>query len=639
MNLPWYKSLRSKLAFALMVAVVVPMLAALFLARQEVTDMLEEKYKTQMDTTLKGVLWELREKREVIGLLAKDFAIDLTHNKDLAGENWLAVNAELEHLYRELGRDIGLNFIRLTSDGKNIIDIKEGEVYGGLAEVTKSFTIPSGKVFQITLGYNDFNRLIKDASDMTGAEATIFLGNKVIATNDTHYRFTKGYQEKDSEILEQVLRKGRIAQRVFYNNGEETRVVYTPLKDTKNFIVGMVAVQESNQFFREEILAMGKSILYGALLLTLVGGLLGFILAARFTAPLRRLAEHSEDIAEGNLAAVSLVATGDEIGHLNRAFGQMVKRMGQLMSQLKWHGEHVAHSTGQLNENADQAARVADQIASTMEEFAAGAQEQVEKVNEIHGFIIDMNQGVQQVTVGAKAIRKASIDAYKFAEAGNETLINAVEQMNALKVTMSSSSGTVKELGEKSQAIGKIIDVITSIAKQTNLLALNAAIEAARAGDQGRGFAVVADEVRKLAEQSAEAATQVAAIIGEIRFETSKAVEAMEAGNQSVEIGMQVIAKTEESLEQIVKAVREVYQEIQDLNPIIQQMADKSEEVNTSMDVIAIIAQGTQENSRQIMGSLQEQVASVDHIVESINELAKMSEEFKQLTRYFRVVS
>ncbi|MHB8171944.1 MAG: methyl-accepting chemotaxis protein [Thermincolia bacterium] len=638
MNLPWYKSLRSKLAFAIVVAVVVPMMVALFLARQEATKMLEAKYDVQLETTLKGVNWELRQNHEMVALLAKDFAINLENDEHMAKEEWPEVTSELQQLYRELGRDVGLSLIRLTSDGNKIIEIKEGNVYGNLLEETKSFTTPSGKTYQITLSCNDFDRVVKDASQITGAEATIFLGNKIIATNEVENRFVKGYEEKDSEVLEDVLKKGKNTFKVYHHNGEETRVLYTPFKDSKGSIVGMIAVHKSNEFFRAEILAMGKAIMFGALLLSLVGGLLGFILAARFTAPLRRLAKHSEDIAQGDLAAVTLVESGDEMGHLNRAFSQMVKRLAQLISQLKWHGEHVAQATGQLNENADQVARVADQVAATMQDFTAGAQEQVTKVNEIHEFIIDMNKGVHQVTEGAKAVRKASIDAYKFAEEGNETLINAVEQMNALKESIASSSGTVKELGDKSQSIGKIIDVITSIAKQTNLLALNAAIEAARAGDQGRGFAVVADEVRKLAEQSAEAATQVAAIIGEFRFETSKAVEAMEAGNKSVELGMKVIAKTEESLELIVKSVREVYQEIQDLNPIIQQMAEKSEEVNSSMDVIATIAQGTQDNSQHIMASLQEQVASVDHIVESITELAKMSEELKQLTHKFRVL-
>ena len=85
-------------------------------------------------------------------------------------------------------------------------------------------------------------------------------------------------------------------------------------------------------------------------------------------------------------------------------------------------------------------------------------------------------------------------------------------------------------MGDQSNQIGQIVDVIKGIADQTNLLALNAAIEAARAGEQGRGFAVVAEEVRKLAEQSSTSAAQIATLIGNIQRETERAVGVMEKG-------------------------------------------------------------------------------------------------------------
>jgi methyl-accepting chemotaxis protein len=106
----------------------------------------------------------------------------------------------------------------------------------------------------------------------------------------------------------------------------------------------------------------------------------------------------------------------------------------------------------------------------------------------------------------------------------------ATEEMASVRSASPEATNAIRQLGDKSQEIGGIVDAIGGIAEQTNLLALNAAIEAARAGDQGRGFAVVADEVRKLAEESQQAAASISSLIREIQAETGRAVTVVEDG-------------------------------------------------------------------------------------------------------------
>ena len=116
------------------------------------------------------------------------------------------------------------------------------------------------------------------------------------------------------------------------------------------------------------------------------------------------------------------------------------------------------------------------------------------------------------------------------AQSGTSAIEHAMQTSEGLGERIADLSHVVKELGERSQEISKIVEVITHITSQTELLALNAAIEAARAGEHGRGFAVVADEVRALAEQSAQAAREITALVDDIQKVAVRTVNDMEEG-------------------------------------------------------------------------------------------------------------
>jgi methyl-accepting chemotaxis protein len=136
------------------------------------------------------------------------------------------------------------------------------------------------------------------------------------------------------------------------------------------------------------------------------------------------------------------------------------------------------------------------------------------------------------------------------AEQTGETMRDMQEKVDAIAQRSLS-------LGERSQEIGEILELITEIAQQTNLLALNAAIEAARAGDAGRGFAVVASEVRKLAERSITSSDSIRQIIGSVQDEANATIMATEQGaRQAREVG-ELMGSTASMLDESILATQQ----------------------------------------------------------------------------------
>ena len=179
--------------------------------------------------------------------------------------------------------------------------------------------------------------------------------------------------------------------------------------------------------------------------------------------------------------------------------------------------------------------------------------------------------------------------------------------------------------GEKSQAIGKIVDVITQISQRTNLLALNATIEAARAGEYGRGFAVVADEVRKLAESSGHSAEQITALLSDLQDDSTHAVKGMSESTNDLRASREDLASIIESLDGIVTAALRAAEKAEQIARTSSSQLKESQEMVQAIDHISDLAGQNATNTEAVQSLIATQSAEMERLSSSALELSNIS--------------
>ncbi|MGB3559320.1 MAG: methyl-accepting chemotaxis protein [Geitlerinemataceae cyanobacterium] len=310
-----------------------------------------------------------------------------------------------------------------------------------------------------------------------------------------------------------------------------------------------------------------------------------------------------EGAALGDLTVRAEVTEG-EIGTVADFFNSIVENLREIVTQVKQSTLEVNASLGQnevaISELADEALKQAEETTRTLDS--------VEEMTR------SMQRVAQNASQAAEVARAASVTA----ESGGIAIERTAHNILNLRLTVTETAKKVKQLGDSSRQISKVVSLINELALQTNVLAINAGLEAARAGEEAQGFAVVANEVGQLATRSANATGEIEQILENIQRETTQVVQAMEQSTLQVTEGAHLVENAKLSLVQIVQVSRQIDELVQSISNTTVSQADTSEVVSILMQEIARVSVRTSDSSRQVSQTLRQTVEIAQKLQTSV---------------------
>jgi len=461
------------------------------------------------------------------------------------------------------------------------------------------FEIPLEYFQKLVEGKHSGRTLVIDPSGLIIADSK----NKI----DTVFKETggsKGGEEKLKDYLPPVssisgdakfanlvseMVSGSEGTGVFAGDKEE---MYAAYKKLSTFGWRVVQIKSYSELLEgsSSLGAIKRSIAVSAVIAVILAIIIIYFISDRITKPLLALTKAAQHVAKGDLSVnLPAITSRDEVASLHYAMQNMVDNLKKMIADVEGISDHVEEASVEIK-------------ASTVN-MANGMEDQANKAMQIATASEEMSVTINEIARNTTSITETAVTATALAHNGEDIVAKSIEEVKSIAVMVEDLAQNIKILGDRSQEIGNIIDVINEIAEQTNLLALNAAIEAARAGDQGRGFAVVADEVRRLSERTAKSTLQIDGMVKSIQSEVQSAMAAMSEGTKKAGAGVRLSSEAGKALSEIVTSVKELHVKVEQIATATNQLSNVSEQISSDIGMVASVSKETKDGTEEVIGS------------------------------------
>ena len=415
---------------------------------------------------------------------------------------------------------------------------------------------------------------------------------------------------------------------------------------------------------RDKVFIWSVGIFAGLLVL---GLLIAYSLLRSVTRPITRMQDTVNAIASGDFNARSELGGDDEFGQLSRAFDNLLDDRVARLADAERENEDLNNSVVQLLQavaqlsNKDLTAKApvsANVIGTVSDSINLLAHETGRVLSEVTSIAAQVKLSTERVKRQAESVNATAAAERSDVERASENLANAnkvmtqvaelaaasnraaeqattstasalgavnesVRGMEGIRESIAESEKRIKRLGERSQEITGIVNLINTIAERTHVLALNASMQAAAAGDAGRGFAVVAEEVQRLAESSRQATQQIAQLVNNIQIETADTINTVNRTISQVVAGSELAARSGAQM-------RETQQSTASLVELVKR-------ITSSAQVQMKIATELRNRVHQIGASTEKTAAEILLQSEATADLSKSADRLVESVRVFKL--
>src|SRR3546814_320393 len=321
-----------------------------------------------------------------------------------------------------------------------------------------------------------------------------------------------------------------------------------------------------------------------------------------------RLLDEMGSLAEGDLT-VKATVTEDMTGAIADSINFAVEQLRSLVQTI--------------NDTSVQVASSAQETQATAMHLAEAAEHQAQEINSASDRINEIAASINQVSKNSAESADVAQRSVQIATKGAGVVRETIAGMDSIRDQIQETSKRIKRLGESSQEIGSIVELINDISEQTNILALNAAIQAASAGEAGRGFAVVADEVQRLAERASNATKRIETLVQAIQSDTNETVSSMEQTTSEVVAGARLAEDAGTALGEIENVSTSLADLIEGISSASQQQSAAATNITSTMNTIQSITAQTSQGANKT--------------AESIGNLAQLAADLRRSVADFKL--